>query len=78
LRLVNVARASLEELLLDYEDYLRQRGHRQWEKEDREAKRCAHWARISLIGPIGPTPWRHWKAYAAGWSTTIRRWWPTP
>ena len=25
LRLVNVARASLEELLLDYEDYLRQR-----------------------------------------------------
>jgi hypothetical protein len=26
LRLVNVARASLDELLLDYEDYLRQRG----------------------------------------------------
>src|SRR2546427_6278308 len=37
LRLVNVARASLEELLLDYEDYLRQRGKRQWEKDDPEA-----------------------------------------
>lgn len=38
LRLVNVARASLDELLLDYEDFLRQRGHRQWGKEDREAR----------------------------------------
>src|SRR5947199_8546807 len=37
LRLVNVARASLEELLLDYEDYLRQHRHRQWEKNDPEA-----------------------------------------
>lgn len=38
LRLVNVARASLDELLLDYEDFLRQRGQRQWEKNDREAQ----------------------------------------
>src|SRR5437867_11840633 len=37
LRLVNVARASLEELLLDYEDYLRQHRHRQWDKNDPEA-----------------------------------------
>jgi four helix bundle suffix protein len=37
LRLVNVARASLDELLLDYEDFLRQRGLRAWAKEDREA-----------------------------------------
>ena len=37
LHLVNVARASLEELLLDYEDYLRQRGKRRWEKNDPEA-----------------------------------------
>ncbi|HEV7669569.1 MAG TPA: four helix bundle suffix domain-containing protein [Thermoanaerobaculia bacterium] len=37
LRLVNVARASLDELLLDYEDFLRQRGKRQWNKNDREA-----------------------------------------
>jgi four helix bundle suffix protein len=37
LRLVNVARASLDELLLDYEDFLRQRGFRQWAKDGREA-----------------------------------------
>src|SRR3989304_4493017 len=38
LRLVNVARASLDELLLDYEDFLRQRGLRQWAKDDRQAR----------------------------------------
>lgn len=37
LRRVNVARASLDELLLDYEDFLRQRGLGQWEKDDPEA-----------------------------------------
>ncbi len=30
IKLTNVARASLEELLLDYEDYLRQHGLEQW------------------------------------------------
>jgi four helix bundle suffix protein len=34
LKLTNVARASLEELRLDYEDYLRQRGLPQWPRED--------------------------------------------
>jgi len=34
LKLTNVARASLEELRLDYEDFLRQRGLPQWEPED--------------------------------------------
>ena len=38
LRLVNVARASLDELLLDYEDFLRQRGLALWKKEDPKAK----------------------------------------
>jgi restriction system protein len=38
LRLVNVARASLDELLLDYEDFLRQHGKRQWTKDDAEAR----------------------------------------
>jgi len=38
LRLVSVARASLDELLLDYEDFLRQRGKRQWAKDDPEAR----------------------------------------
>jgi restriction system protein len=37
LRLVNVARASLEELLLDYEDYLRHRRLPQWEADSPEA-----------------------------------------
>jgi len=37
LRLVNVARASLDELLLDYEDFLRQRGMPQWAKDDANA-----------------------------------------
>src|SRR6202167_3970250 len=34
LKLTSVARASLEELRLDYEDYLRQRGLAQWPRED--------------------------------------------
>lgn len=34
LKLTNVARASLEELRLDYEDYLRQRRLPQWKRED--------------------------------------------
>jgi restriction system protein len=38
LRLVNVARASLDELLLDYEDFLRQRRLRFWHKDDADAR----------------------------------------
>ena len=34
LKLTNVARASLEELRLDYEDFLRQRGLPLWERSD--------------------------------------------
>jgi four helix bundle suffix protein len=34
LKLTNVARASLEELRLDYEDFLRQRGLSQWDLRD--------------------------------------------
>ncbi len=37
LKLTGVARASLEELLLDYEDFLRQRGLRLWDKNSPEA-----------------------------------------
>lgn len=32
IHLLNVAKASLKELLEDYEDYLKTRGHRQWEE----------------------------------------------
>jgi restriction system protein len=38
LKLVGVARASLEELLLDFHDYLRQRGLALWGKEHPKAK----------------------------------------
>ncbi|GHT63892.1 hypothetical protein AGMMS50239_20610 [Bacteroidia bacterium] len=36
IKLVGVAKASLHELLIDYEDYLRTRKHRQWEMNSRE------------------------------------------
>lgn len=36
IKLVNVAKASLQELLEDYEDYLKTRGHRQWEEDSTE------------------------------------------
>jgi four helix bundle suffix protein len=46
LKLTNVARASLEELRLDYEDFLRQRGLPLWDRDDPRrkalvARRCA-------------------------------------
>ena len=37
LKLTNVARASLEELLLDYQDFLRVRDLPLWEKNSKEA-----------------------------------------
>jgi four helix bundle suffix protein len=71
LKLTNVARASLEELRLDYEDYLRQRRLKQWSREDPRrdeliAKRCAtadavaDWVeelhgRDGQNGPSGPS-----------------------
>lgn len=39
LKLVGVARASLEELLLDFQDYLRQKGFPLWGKEHPKAKK---------------------------------------
>jgi len=38
IKLVNVARASLEELLEDYRDYLRVRDMKLWSKDSREAQ----------------------------------------
>lgn len=40
LRLFNVAKSSLKELLADYEDYLRTRNLRQWEQDSVEFKRA--------------------------------------
>ncbi len=39
IKLISVAKASLLELLVDYEDYLRTRGHRQWEENSIELKK---------------------------------------
>ncbi|MDP1834410.1 MAG: four helix bundle suffix domain-containing protein [Chlamydiales bacterium] len=58
LKLTNVARASLEELLLDYEGFLRQKGLSLWDKTDSKRKelvvlRCstadelAHWVKAT-------------------------------
>lgn len=38
IKLVGVARASLEELLLDYQDFLRQRGLALWDKDSPQAQ----------------------------------------
>jgi len=64
LKLTNVARASLEELLLDYEDFLRQRGLPLWPEDDVRrkalvARRCqtadevAAWVREVRNGRYG-------------------------
>jgi len=52
LKLTNVARASLEELRLDYEDYLRQRALPQWTLDDPRrasliARRCTTAAEVA-------------------------------
>jgi four helix bundle suffix protein len=46
LKLIGVARASLEELLVDYQDFLRQHGFQVWGKEEAQAKevRALAWA----------------------------------
>ena len=44
IKLVNVAKASLQELLEDYEDYLRTRGHRKWEENSVE------WSTMRRLG----------------------------
>ena len=47
LKLIGVARASLEELLLDYEDFLRQRGLVLWDKNNRLTKEIRGLAYLS-------------------------------
>ena len=47
LKLIGVARASLEELLLDYQDYLRQHRLQLWEKDEPRAKAVRALARAT-------------------------------
>jgi four helix bundle suffix protein len=55
LRLVNVARASLEELLLDYEDYLRHRRLPQWLPDGPEASEVRAVPRTFRKDPSDPS-----------------------
>jgi four helix bundle suffix protein len=52
LRLINVARASLDELLMDYEDFLRQRGLAQWGKDSAQARAVRE---VGRKDPTDPT-----------------------
>lgn len=63
LRLVNVARASLDELLLDYEDFLRQRGLRQWSKDDPDARTVREVGKQQTVdeaNSTGENPYARW------------------
>ena len=60
LRLVNVARASLDELLLDYEDFLRQRGLPLWDKNDRKAREVRALGRSSDSAPVASAAYAQW------------------
>jgi four helix bundle suffix protein len=50
IKLTNVARASLEELLIDYQDFQRTRGIEEWPQEHRYAQRLAQLTRIPDAG----------------------------
>ena len=66
LRLINVARASLDELLLDFEDFLRQRGLPQWAKDDPralEVRAVGKQDRIDQTDPSDPTDRSDFKDY---------------
>ena len=57
LKLVGVARASLEELLLDYEDFLRQRGLPLWMKDNPNS------LKIRSLGSLQNRTYRTYKTY---------------
>lgn len=64
LRLVNVARASLDELLLDYEDFLRQRGLPLWDKNDPEAREVRAVGRSCGPEPVTAEKYAKWLHHA--------------
>ena len=57
IKLTNVARASLEEVLADYRDILRVRGIKEWDKEQPEARRLRALVR---------TPGANYETFKAG------------
>lgn len=61
IKLTNVAKASLEELSGDYEDFLRQRSLRQWDKNDKRimefrGKSSKLISNLSSLGYLGQKP----------------------
>lgn len=81
LKLTNVARASLEELRLDYEDFLRHRGLLQWERKDprrealiaarpKSADDVAQWAKRAHDGGLGGPSGQSGQSKAAPLSTS--------
>jgi len=72
IHLTNVARASLEELLLDFEDFLRHRRLPQWHKDSPEAReiRSIAWHKKDPSDPSDPTDpstpgdYARWALYA--------------
>ena len=58
LKLINVAKASLQELLIDYEDYLRVRGLPQWGPDESDTSRHAvSWPHTTTL-PTTAMPYR--------------------
>ena len=63
IRLTGVARASLEELLVDYRDFLRLRGAEEWPADSKHAKTLAQMLRESTAHP---------EPFVVRWNTRIR------
>ena len=57
IKLTNVARASLEELLVDYRDFLRMRDLRLWEKDSKEARF------VRRLGTKSPTTYEDYRVF---------------
>ncbi len=64
LKLVNVARASQDELLMDFEDFLRQKKHRQWDKNDPEAMEVRQVAKRDGDAPLEYKDYARWLDHA--------------
>jgi four helix bundle suffix protein len=64
LRLVNVARSSLEELLLDYEDYLRHRRLPRWAPDSPEALAVRRLGKDDRSDPTDRSDGSHYAIYA--------------
>ena len=60
LLLVQVARSSQDELLLDYEDFLRQKKHRQWHMNDPEAVEVRNIAKRPGNAPLEYSDYAKW------------------